>query len=69
MYKFISYADYTTDYSTSHPNARVNLEQTEVVLSCNRHASPCACLSHTEALAYIEANWAEVSEGTAKSNT
>jgi len=36
-----------------HPNARVNYEKTEVVISCNYGGA------HTkeEALAYIQANW------------
>jgi len=57
MYKFISYDEYlSSDYSTLHPNARVNLEQTEVVLSCSTHHD-CSCLTHEQAMEYITENW------------
>ncbi len=59
VYKFISYAEYlSSDYLVSHPNARVNLEQTEVVLSLSCSASAdIGCLTYAEARAYINLNW------------
>lgn len=58
MYKFIGYDEYkTSGYLTSHPYARVNIEEAEVVLSCNAHGDNCNCLTHKQALEHIDANW------------
>ena len=63
MYKFITYDEYiNSDYITSHPNARVNAAQTEVVLSCNNHEAPCSCVTHKQALTHINTNWTESEE-------
>ena len=59
MYKFIPYDEYlSSSYLTSHPHARVNTEKTEVVLSCSTHDN-CKCVTHKEALAHIDTNWAK----------
>ena len=49
---------WVSPYRLSHPKARVNIEQTEVVLSCtNIHGADCSCLTHSDALTYIDTNW------------
>lgn len=63
MYRFISYDEYlNSTYLLSHPNARVNIEKTEVVLSCNNHGDGCDCLSHEEAIEHVSINWVEYSQ-------
>ena len=67
MYKFISYEDWiakvdgvrTCPSYYVHPNARVNYEKTEVVVSCN-----CGdgTYTHAQALARI-GTWVKAPEG------
>jgi hypothetical protein len=64
-YKFISYSDYIdSDYALSHPNARVNEDRTEVVLSCSTHDN-CNCLTQEQAALHIKTNWATTNQGEA----
>jgi hypothetical protein len=49
-------------YAASHQHARVNIERTEVVLSCNSHTEGCGCLTHAETLKYIDENWEKAPE-------
>ena len=57
-YKFMPYAEYiASSYVLSHPNARANEGNTEVVLSCNSHVN-CECLTQEQASLYIKTNWA-----------
>jgi hypothetical protein len=53
---------HTSPYWTSHSHARVNYEQTEVVLSCSSHTETCDCISKEEAHAHIDANWVKAPE-------
>ena len=48
---------HVSPYWFSHPNARVNIEKTEVVLSCNHHSDVCTCVTREQALDYIDKNW------------
>ena len=59
MYKFITLEEYERKYKKSHPKAVVNIEKTEVVLSCTYHGSGCSCLTHTQAVEHIADNWAQ----------
>ena len=55
--------EWVSPYRKSHPKARINLELTEVVLSCtNHHGSECSCLTHAAALEYIDTNWQKPEE-------
>ena len=45
-------------YAYSQSKARVNLERTEVVLSCTSgHGNSCDCLTHKDALERINTTW------------
>lgn len=57
MYKFVTIEEYEKDYKDAHPNARVSPDGCEVVISCNLHGGDCSCITHDEAITYIEKNW------------
>lgn len=52
-------------YATTHPHASINIEKTEVVLSCSEHTNGCGCLSHAEAIKHIDTNWEKAEENAA----
>lgn len=57
MYKFVKIEEYKARYKSSHPHARLSPDGNEAVISCNSHGGNCSCVSHAEAIAYIEKNW------------
>lgn len=59
MYKFISYSDWLDNYSKDYPNARCNIERTEVVLSCKFGEGDTI---REAALLYIDTNWTKAGE-------
>ena len=57
MYKFGTLEEYNDNFKESHPHARINEENTEVVLSCNTHENNCDCVTHEQAVNHIKSNW------------
>ena len=58
-YKFIPYFIWENDFNSEYPNARSNVEKTEVVLSCLHNDG-----THTkeQATKYIKDNWTQTNE-------
>jgi len=56
LYKFVTYEDWETKYKTHYPNARVNIEKTEVLLSCKGEG----LLTFDEAHFHINNVWTQL---------
>ena len=58
-YKIVTYSNWLKNYKKLYPNARFNVEKTEVVLSCN---DGTGTLTEEAASQHITDNWPQQKE-------